>query len=80
MLLNNNSKTAEKLRSGGWEKQFTRGEPRLSEMVDLFESIGREVQLQSAGPGENYFGKECESCFLSCGNDQKTIWTRVKNK
>ncbi|MEE8436829.1 MAG: hypothetical protein V3S22_00690 [Candidatus Neomarinimicrobiota bacterium] len=78
MPLKNNSKTMGKIRAGGWEKQFTRGEPRLSEMVDLFESIGREVRLEPAGPPENYVGEDCESCFLSCGNDQKTIWTRIK--
>jgi len=60
----------------GWEKQFTRGEPRLSEMVELFESMGREVLLKPAETPDNYVNPDCEACFISCDSNQKIIWTR----
>lgn len=32
----------------GWTKQFTTDEPRLSEAVELYKSLGYEVRLEPA--------------------------------
>ncbi|MAG20797.1 MAG: hypothetical protein QF613_00470 [Candidatus Marinimicrobia bacterium] len=62
----------------GWEKQFTCGEPRLSEMVELFTSMGREIHLEPMASEDRPLGVDCEACFTSCGEKMQTIWTRKK--
>lgn len=68
------------LRADGWIKQFTCGEPRLSEAVTLFKEIGKEILLEKMSPEDQLMGAECDACFISCSDDLKTIWTRLKNK
>lgn len=64
------------LEADGWEKQFTCGQPRLSEMVDLFLSMGREIHLEPMASDDRPLGAECEACFVSCGDEMQTMWTR----
>lgn len=40
-------KREEELIQAGWEKRFIACEPRLSEMVEMYRSIGFEVRLES---------------------------------
>lgn len=68
----------EQLKTEGWVKQFTCGEPRLTESCELFVSMGREVHLEKTTKENQPMGAECDSCFIACGNDMKTIWTRPK--
>ena len=63
----------------GWEKQFTCGEPRLSEATELFEAMGRDVIVENIDIQNLPGGKGCKDCYLSCSGEIKTIWTRTKN-
>lgn len=71
-----NSPRDEKLLADGWVKQFTCGEPRLSEACDLFAEMGREVMLVLMEKEDQPLGSKCDACFESCGDEMKTIWTR----
>ncbi|KYH36566.1 MAG: hypothetical protein AYL30_007420 [Candidatus Hecatellales archaeon B24] len=64
----------EELRKQGWIRQFTASEPRLSEAVELYESLGYEVKLEPAIPSEA--NEACRECLLY--EDCKTIYTRPK--
>ncbi len=69
----NKSKEAE-LEEEGWTRQFTADEPRLSEAVEMYKSLGFEVHLEPVVPDEN--SEECATCFeVMCGR-YKTIYTR----
>jgi hypothetical protein len=67
-----------KLADEGWVRRFTAEEPRLSEMKELYESLGFEVREETALPEES---QDCRSCFDVSGfNDRyKTIFTRGKS-
>ena len=57
----------------GWEKQTTYDEPRLSEMVALYEELGFEVRLEPFDPdGE----PQCSECMMADPDRFKTIYTR----
>jgi hypothetical protein len=61
----------------GWTRRFTVEEPRLSEMKELYESLGLEVLVTFATPEE---GRECSDCFdmPEFEDRYKTIYTRGK--
>ena len=63
----------------GWMRQFVADEPRLSEAVELYKSIGYEVRLEP--PVFDQTSEECSQCVLhrDC-NKYKTIYTRPKKK
>jgi hypothetical protein len=63
----------EKLCNEGWEKQATYDEPRLSEMVEMYEEIGLEVHLEPFNV-ENEPG--CNGCMQLMPDLFKTIYTR----
>ncbi len=69
----------DKLKSDGWEKQFTCSEPRLSEAIDLFKSLRREVHLEPLIEQDKPMGSNCDACYMSCSDEMKTIWTRKLN-
>jgi hypothetical protein len=63
----------EELRRQGWTRQFTADEPRLSEAVELYRSLGLEVHLEPFSPaGEG----ECRSCLEANLERFKVIYTR----
>ncbi|HID19096.1 TPA: hypothetical protein EYP27_06100 [Candidatus Bathyarchaeota archaeon] len=64
----------EELRKQGWIRQFTASEPRLSEAVELYESLGYEVKLEPATPSKTE--EACRECLLY--EDCKTIYIRPK--
>lgn len=70
-------KIEKELKREGWVKQFTTDEPRLSEAIELYKSLGYEVRLEEA-----VFDKDseaCKACFLvDCGKC-KTIYVRRKD-
>ena len=72
------SSRQEELERGGWVRQFTADEPRLSEAVELYDSLGFEVHLQPVTPGE--LTEECQLCFAVDGDRYKTIYTRPKRR
>jgi len=65
----------EKLIQQGWGKKATYDEPRLSEMVEMYEEIGLDVHLEPFNP-ENETG--CTGCMQLTPELYKTIYTRKK--
>ena len=47
----------------GWERMTTIDEPRLSELVELYEELGMEVLLRPVSAEE--LGQECAECVLA---------------
>ena len=65
------------LKKQGWMKQNTSGEPRLSECVGLYESLGYEVRLEPVMLSE--LNVECRKCYELEGEiTVKTIYIRPK--
>ncbi len=63
----------------GWMRRFVADEPRLSEAVELYKSLGYEVRLEPAVFDET--SEECKKCLLYQDCDKyKTIYTRSKKK
>jgi hypothetical protein len=60
----------------GWTARNTTDEPRLSELVELYEELGFEVMLRpvSADEGEGV----CGVCLIDDPERFKTIYTRPK--
>jgi len=66
---------AERLAEDGWKKQTTYDEPRLSEMVAMYQEIGQEVHLEPFVPDEN---PGCSECMEILPDKYQTIYTRKK--
>ena len=66
----------EELVRDGWEKQTTYDEPRLSEMVAMYEEINFEVRLEPFNPDEE---PGCSECMKNSPEMHKTIYTRKKS-
>lgn len=65
-----------KLEKEEWVKQTTIGEPRLSEIVGLYESLGYEVRLEPVKLDE--LDEECRKCYESEVDKVKTVYVRKK--
>ena len=65
-----------KLEKEGWVKQTTIGEPRLSEIVQLYRSLGYAVHLEPIKLDE--LDEECRSCYESEIGEVKTVYVRKK--
>ena len=66
----------ESLEKEGWVKQTTIGEPRLSEIVELYKSIGYEVRLESVNTDD--LDDECRRCYEAEVDEVKTVYVRKK--
>jgi hypothetical protein len=68
-----------KLVEQGWVRRFTAEEPRLSEMKELYESMGMDVLIESGMPEDD---EQCRGCYDVEGfeNRYKTIYTRGAEK
>ena len=64
------------LESQGWRMQFTTDEPRLSEAVELYESLGHEVLLEPACTELPL--AECATCYERFCENYKTIFIRQR--
>jgi len=65
-------------RGKDWERGFTVEENRVAEYVELYESIGYEVRVESATPDEM---EDCQVCFKDDFDNLRTIYIkRNKNK
>lgn len=73
-----NSTKEEELKKNGWIKMFTAKEPRLSECVELYESMGLEVRLEPLRLDE--LDEECKTCYGEDLDDYKTIYTKKEKK
>ena len=74
------SKTEDELVKEGWTKQFVAKEPRLSEAVELYRSMGHEVHLEPLPPVDcdsaDKESEECRACFKGVEDQYKFIYTR----
>jgi hypothetical protein len=66
----------------GWTRRFVASEPRLSEAVELYRSMGYEVYLEplpvvDCTSADEESG-ECRACFKGFEDRYKTIYTRSK--
>lgn len=67
------------LKKQGWIRRFVTDEPRLSEAVELYKSLGYEVRLEPAVFDET--SEECKKCLLYQDCDKyKTIYIRPEKK
>jgi hypothetical protein len=59
----------------GWVRRFDAEEPRLSEMVRLYEEMGYEVLVEPGIVGDE---DRCRACFTSGGFESRhrTVYTR----
>ena len=64
------------LEKEGWVKQTTIGEPRLSEIVQLYRSLGYEVHIEPVKLDE--LDEECRSCYESEIDEVKTVYIKKK--
>ena len=69
-------KPSEDVEKEGWIKQTTIGEPRLSEIVELYNSLGYEVRVEPATLDE--LDEECRRCYGNEIDKLKTVYTRKK--
>ena len=65
----------EKLISAGWQKQATYDDPRLTELVEMYEEIGLEVHLEPFNPA---IEEGCTGCMQIRPELYKTLYTRKK--
>ena len=59
-----------------WERGFTVEDSRVTEYVELYESIGYEVRVEPATPDEQ---EECQTCFKADFDNLKTIFIKRKD-
>ena len=64
------------LKDEGWMRRFTTDEPRLSEVVDLYRSLGYEVHLEPAIFNEA--NERCKACIRADCKKYKTVYIRRK--
>ena len=65
----------EELTRQGWEKQTAHDEPRLSDIVEMYEEMDFEVHLEPFNPEEE---SGCIACMKEMPEKYKTIYTRKK--
>ena len=63
----------ETLKHKGWTKQSTHDEPRLSDIVEMYQEIGLDVLLEPYNPDEE---TGCTACMRGNAGKYKTIYTR----
>ena len=66
----------EQLKREGWMRQFTTDEPRLSEAVELYQSLGFEVHLEPVVLNEE--NELCKTCIQVDCQKYKTVYIRRK--
>jgi hypothetical protein len=62
----------------GWTRRTTIDEPRLGEIVELYEELGFEVMLRPVSTEE--LGEECSECLLNEPDRFRTIYTRPRKE
>jgi hypothetical protein len=75
------TKREDELIQAGWEKRFVASEPRLTEMVEMYEEIGFEVHLEPLPSKEEMDAQSCEesgctTCFDVAREQYRIIFTR----
>jgi hypothetical protein len=70
------SNMSKKLEKEGWIKRTTIGEPRLSEIIELYKSLGYEVRVERVKLEE--LDNECRKCYENAADDIKTVYVKKK--
>jgi hypothetical protein len=65
----------EKLIRAGWQKRSTYNDPRLTELVEVYEEIGLEVHLE---PFNLANATGCSECMQVMPGLYRTLYTRQK--
>lgn len=68
----------EELKKQGWTKQFIACEPRLSEAVELYKSLGLEVRLETLDLEE--LDQQCKVCYEAEKDRYRIIYTRQRKE
>jgi len=75
------SKSREKeLESQGWVRRFVAEEPRLSEAVELYLSLGMEVHLEPLELDELQEEGQCTECLRGSRDRMRVIYTRCLSR
>lgn len=69
------SANAAKLADEGWERRSSYDEPRLSELVEMYQELGYEVRLEALDLEEE---PGCSACLKANPEQFKTVYTRKK--
>jgi len=67
---------SEELKKQGWVKRTTIGEPRLSEIVDEYKSLGFEVHLEHVNLDD--LDEECRRCYGNDVDKFKTVYVKKR--
>lgn len=67
---------SEELEKEGWIKRTTIDEPRLSEIVSEYKSLGYEVRLESVKLED--LNEQCKSCYRIRIDKLKTVYIRKR--
>ena len=67
---------SKELEKKGWIKRNTIDDPRLSEIIEEYESLGFEVHLEPMKLED--LDKECRICYKNQFDKLKTVYTRKK--
>jgi len=67
---------SEELTKDGWIKRTAIDEPRLSEIILEYESLGYEVQLEPVKLED--LDEECKMCYQSQIDKIKTVYVRKR--
>jgi hypothetical protein len=59
----------------GWQKKGMFDEPRLSEVVKIYEELGFEVRIELFEPNQ---GTDCAACMRASADRYKIVYTRQK--
>lgn len=66
--------TGKKRNPANWLKRTIADEPRLSELVELYKSLGFEVKVTDFNPKDH--PGDCSECMLQFPQQYKVIYTR----
>lgn len=61
-----------------WEKRNTVGKDRVTELTELYESLGFEVKVERYAGPENG-GEVCEGCYGDSAGEYFVVYTRKKD-
>jgi hypothetical protein len=68
------SKIGNESKNSDWIRRNTSDEPRLSELVEMYEELGFEVKIKDFDPGELH--EDCGECMAANPGKYKVIYTR----
>ena len=64
------------LEKQGWVKRTTIDEPRLSEITELYTSLGFEVRVEPVKLDE--LDEDCKKCYKNIIDELKTVYVRKR--